>query len=153
MKRFFSRSRLSAWLPMVTTLALVSTFVVGSGWFAATAPTAAKTQTQTAASSTHPHIDCSTDANFCTDTANSKKVFGHYVGHDEPANAFYSDEPGAGNHVQYTLTLPSDPSTTNPAAPGKAFNFELHPAFWFGMAMCDTQSDPKPDRYLHSRQR
>jgi hypothetical protein len=25
----------------------------------------------------------------------------------------------------------------------KSFNFELHPAFWFGMAMCDTQSYPE----------
>ena len=28
--------------------------------------------------------------------------------------------------------------------PGGVFNFMLHPAFWFGMAMCDDQSAPNP---------
>ncbi len=140
MARLLSRAKLSTLLPLVTTLALVSMFVVGSGWYSATAQTV-KT-TQTAASSAHPHINCTTDANLCTDVAQSEKRFGHYVGHDEPATAFYSDEPGSGNHVRYTLTLPSDPSSANPDTPGKAYNFELHPAFWFSMVVCDTQSDP-----------
>src|SRR5207245_3659602 len=26
---------------------------------------------------------------------------------------------------------------------GKSYNFELHPAFWFGMALCDDQSYPE----------
>jgi hypothetical protein len=142
MTGFFARSRVSKLLPFVTTLALVSMFVVTSGWFATTARTA-KATTQTAATSTHPHIDCANeDFNLCTDTAQSKKIFGHYVGHDEPANLFYSDEPGSGNRARYELTLPSDPSPANPDTPGKSFNFELHPAFWFSMVMCDTQSDP-----------
>src|SRR5437764_3446252 len=45
--------------------------------------------------------------------------------------------------MRYQLTLPRDPSPSAPLSPGKSFNFELHPAFWFGMAMCDTQSYPE----------
>ena len=87
----------------------------------------------------------------CTDIANSDDIFGHYVGHDEPSNLFYSNATGSGSQNSWKMTLPRDPSASNPLAPGKSYNFELHPAFWFGMAMCDTQSDPnqistcKPD--------
>jgi hypothetical protein len=68
-----------------------------------------------------------------------------YVGHDEPSLLFYSNDPGAGFVNIYRLTLPKDP----PLAPqqdgsGGTFNFQLHPAFWFGMAMCDDQSAPNP---------
>jgi len=42
--------------------------------------------------------------------------------------------------MTYHLTLPSDPS---PTQAGATYNFQLHPAFWFGMAMCDTQSYPE----------
>jgi len=68
---------------------------------------------------------------------------GAYVGHDEPSVLFYSNKAGSGNNDTYLLRLPKDP----PAAPkqdgtGGTDNFMLHPAFWFGMAMCDTQSFP-----------
>jgi hypothetical protein len=45
----------------------------------------------------------------------------------------------------YHLTLPTDPPTA-PADDGSGgvWNFMLHPAFWFGMAMCDNQSAPDP---------
>jgi hypothetical protein len=96
-------------------------------------------------SSKPAHIDCAGGASTCTEVYDSEKVFGEgvYVGHDEPSVLFYSDRPGSGNQMQYQLTLPTDPSRLNPLAPGKSFNFELHPAFWFGMAMCDTQSYPE----------
>ena len=89
------------------------------------------------------HIDCVRGGTFCTEVYDSEDVFGEgvYVGHDEPALLYYSNTPGAGNQMRYTLTLPSDPPAT-PLTAGKAFNFQLHPAFWFGMAMCDTQSYP-----------
>lgn len=93
----------------------------------------------------HAHIDCSGATSFmCTDLAKplSESVFGKYVGHDEPSNLFYSNIPGSGNHMVYTLQLPKDPQGTN-AGPDRAFNWQLHPAFWFGMAMCDTQSYPE----------
>jgi hypothetical protein len=70
---------------------------------------------------------------------------GYYVGHDEPALLFYSDVPGSGNSSVYRLRLPKDP----PLLPkqdgsGGTWNFQLHPAFWFGMAMCDDQGGPNP---------
>jgi hypothetical protein len=90
-------------------------------------------------------MDCGGGAVTCTEVWDSEKVFGEgkYIGHDEPSNLFYSDVPGSGNRMRYQLTLPRDPSPSAPLTPGKSFNFELHPAFWFGMAMCDTQSYPE----------
>src|SRR5260370_19402911 len=80
---------------------------------------------------------------MCTEVYDSESVFGQdkYVGHDEPSTLFYSNVPGSGNHMQYELTLPKDPPPT--PIPGRTYNFQLHPAFWFAMAMCDTQSFPE----------
>ena len=97
-----------------------------------------------AAPSSHSHLDCAHALN-CSEVYDSEKVFGEgvYVGHDEPSTLFYSNTPGSGNRNRFELTLPRDPSPSNPTAIGKSFNFQLHPAFWFGMAMCDTQSYPE----------
>jgi hypothetical protein len=98
-----------------------------------------------AASSTHSHINCAAGAITCTEVTDSEKVFGEgvYVGHDEPSVLFYSGVKGSGNQARFQLNLPKDPPAANPTAVGKSFNFELHPAFWFGMAVCDTQSYPE----------
>jgi len=101
------------------------------------------TQQTASANVTHPGIDCSAGDFRCTEVHNSDDVFGHYVGHDEPSDLFYSNAPGSGNRIRWQFTLPKDPSPNNPLTPGKAYNFELRPAFWFGMAMCDTQSFPE----------
>src|SRR5437660_4148454 len=95
--------------------------------------------------SSHPHINCAAGAVTCTEVWDSEAVFGkdHYIGHDEPSTLFYSNVPGSGNQMRYALKLPTDPSPATPTERGKSFNFELHPAFWFGMAMCDTQSYPE----------
>jgi hypothetical protein len=78
----------------------------------------------------------------CTEVANPQAVFGnYYVGHDEPSVEFYSNKPGSGNQSQYQLTIPTEP--TGAFSNSKSYNFELHPAFWFGMAMCDTFSFPE----------
>jgi hypothetical protein len=66
-----------------------------------------------------------------------------YVGHDEPSLLFYSNQPGSGYNQVYKLRLPKDP----PLLPkqdgsGGTWNFQLHPTFWFGMAMCDDQGGP-----------
>ncbi len=79
----------------------------------------------------------------CTD-AQYPLENGKYVGHDEPSVLFYSDTRGAGNSAVFTVVLPGDPPTL-PKQNGKGgtFNFQIHPAFWFGVAMCDTQSAPE----------
>src|SRR5690242_842176 len=92
------------------------------------------------------HLDCSKGTSLCTEVADSEEVFGegNYVGHDEPATTFYDNHPGSGNNATYLLRIPKDP----PVLPkqdgtGGTFNFQLHPAFWFGMALCDNQSGPE----------
>jgi hypothetical protein len=98
-----------------------------------------------ASPSRHYTIDCRAGSPLCTEVSDSEKVFGQgvYVGHDEPSTLFYSNQPGSGARMRYQLTLPKDPPPVNPMALGRSYNFELHPAFWFGMAMCDTQSYPE----------
>jgi hypothetical protein len=47
--------------------------------------------------------------------------------------------------MTYTLRLPADPPTPpNQLGTGGTFNFQLHPAFWLGMVVCDDQSAPNP---------
>jgi hypothetical protein len=89
------------------------------------------------------HIDCAQASAMCTEVANSKAVFGHYVGHDEPSMLFYSNKAGSGNHMSYNVVLPKDPSAAHPNALRKSYSFELSGADWFGMALCDTQSYPE----------
>ena len=94
-----------------------------------------------ATASSHYTLNCARSA-VCTEVQNPEEVFGEdtYVGHDEPSVLFYSNRAGSGNEMTYHMTLPTDPS---PTQAGATFNFQLHPAFWFGMAMCDTQSYPE----------
>src|SRR5215469_15335229 len=91
-------------------------------------------------------VDCA-ESSYCAEVADPASAFpGYkYVGHDEPSNLFYSKVDGSGNNNQWRLKLPSDPTPKPNGMPklGQSFNFQLHPAFWFGMAMCDTQSYPK----------
>ena len=92
-------------------------------------------------SSRHMHINCEY-SRLCPDLANPQEVYGsEYVGHDEPSLLFYSNKPGSGNQMQYNMRLPSDPPASNPMK--RSYNFELHGALWFGMALCDTQSFPE----------
>ncbi len=87
---------------------------------------------------------CPSNSGFCADLSRgASELVGRYTGHDEPALLFYSNVSGAGNNVSYRVTLPTDP----PLAPkqngsGGTFNFQLTPAFWFSMVLCDTQSSP-----------
>jgi len=114
--------------------------LLGAGfWYGYVTPSSAQAA---AANSNHMSLNCA-DRTICADVSNSESLFGYYVGHDEPSTLFYSNVPGSGNRMKYVLTLPSDPSTANPTERGKSYNFQLHPAFWFGMAMCDTQSYPE----------
>jgi hypothetical protein len=109
-----------------------------------TAPAAQAGPTRAAKPLAHSHLDCATRSQFCVDVNDPEAVFGndHYVGHDEPAVLFYSNKKGAGNRMRYNLTLPKDPPPTD--VPGaRSYNFQLHVAFWLGVAMCDTQSYPE----------
>jgi hypothetical protein len=70
---------------------------------------------------------------------------GHYIGHDEPDMDFLSNTPGSGNNVTWTLTLGKDPKAApTDASPGNDVShwFELSPAPWFSMALCDPDSFP-----------
>ncbi len=87
---------------------------------------------------------CDDNQPLCTETLEPLNYENQYTGHDEPSVLFYSNTPGSGNSNRYFLRLPKDP----PRQPkqdgtGGTFNFQLHPAFWFGMAMCDSQSAPE----------
>jgi hypothetical protein len=92
--------------------------------------------------SSRAKLSCWYSTSLCTEIANPQDFWGKwYVGHDEPSVLFYSHVAGSGNRMHYDVTLPSEPSGRY--SPNKSYNFELHPAFWLGMAMCDTQSYPE----------
>ena len=86
---------------------------------------------------------CSSKRSLCVDSQHYP--YGKYVGHDEPSLEFKSNLPGSGNDMTYTMTLPRDPKTQPNAsgAGGTTWNFQLRPAFWFGMTLCDSQSAPE----------
>jgi hypothetical protein len=70
---------------------------------------------------------------------------GHYIGHDEPDATFLSGAPGSGGNVTWTETLGRDPhGTPGNSHPGSDLSkwFELSPAPWFSMALCDPNSFP-----------
>src|SRR6202008_498546 len=90
-------------------------------------------------------FNCDDNGALCTEPNEAYSYEGNYIGHDEPSVLFYSGRAGAGNTQTYNLTLPTDP----PMQPkqdgtGGTWNFQLHPAFWLGVAMCDDQSAPNP---------
>lgn len=121
-------------------LSIATVVAAASAVFVTAVPVAAA---QPSAGSGHAAINCAYSSGFCTEVGNSDDVFGYYVGHDEPSMLFYSPANGSGNHMRYNITLPTDPSASNPTAPGKSYQFELSGADWLGMAMCDTQSYPE----------
>ena len=101
-----------------------------------------RVSSRTIASPTDPF--CERLEYLCTKTNRRYNYEGTYTGHDEPSVLFYSNKSGAGSNMTYQLTLPTDP----PKQPqqdgrGSTWGFQLHPAFWFGLAMCDSQSYPE----------
>lgn len=97
-----------------------------------------------AASAPHRVIYCQTDPR-CLEVHDWKEAgFEYYVGHDEPSMLFYSNRPGSGNNSTYQLKLPTQPAA-HPDATGRSsttWDFQLHPAFWFGMILCNPDSYP-----------
>ena len=71
---------------------------------------------------------------------------GVYIGHDEPDLTFLSGAPGTGDNVSWTITLGRDPAAPpGDANPGSDVShwFELTPAPWLSMAICDPNSYPQ----------
>lgn len=90
------------------------------------------------------HLNCDYNSPTCAEVYQYIGPNGYYTGHDEPAVEFYSNQKGAGYNMTYQLTLPKDPpQLPTQDGTGGTWNFQLHPAFWFGMAVCDTQSAPE----------
>jgi hypothetical protein len=104
--------------------------------------TAART-TRTASSYSLEDPLCQSYNSLCVDTSSDPP--GGYVGHDEPSVLFKSGQPGSGNDMTYTMTLPKDPKQqpNNTGVGGTTWNFQLRPTFWFGLTLCDTQSAPE----------
>jgi hypothetical protein len=150
MKRFLvPRRRSSIGLIVVAIAAAVTVSAAGavSHSRAASIQNAATIKNGAAASSSqggeYSGPLCEEHPQLCTELSNPR---GNYVsGHDEPSLLFYSNKAGSGNSNQYSLTLPTDPPTApSQDGSGSTWNFQLHPAFWFGMALCDDQSAPNP---------
>src|ERR1044071_9765346 len=92
----------------------------------------------------HVHQLCEEGNPLCAESADAIGYEGRYTGHDEPSLLFYSNVAGAGNNNLYQLRLPTDPlMLPTQDGTGGTFNFQLHIAFWLGMALCDNQSAPE----------
>jgi hypothetical protein len=90
-------------------------------------------------------VSCADNGMFCTEAYDSIGYGSKYTGHDEPSLLFYSNTPGSGNTMVYLMQLPTDPpQLPKQDGTGGTFNFQIHPTFWVGMAMCDDQSAPNP---------
>lgn len=88
---------------------------------------------------------CTLRPQLCTETAEPWNSAGQYTGHDEPSLLFYSHQPGSGNNLVSLLNLPRDPrAAPSQDGTGTTWGFQLHPAFWYGMIMCDDQAAPNP---------
>ena len=93
------------------------------------------------------NLDCSEAWSLCAEPESSIGYNSEYTGHDEPSLLFYSNRAGSGNSSAYYLTLPEESHVMpNQAGTGGTWNFQLRPAFWLGMALCDNQSAPE---YTH----
>jgi hypothetical protein len=67
---------------------------------------------------------------------------GVYVGHDEPSVRFLSSKHNSGSSMVWRLTLPKkDPVPTQSGS--SVANFELTPAIWLSLALCDSNSYPQ----------
>jgi len=88
---------------------------------------------------------CETHAGGCPDTRTRVDYEGNYVGHDEPATLFYSTRAGSGNSNTWLLRLPHEsPVLPRQDGTGGTWNFQRSVAFWFGMALCESESYPNP---------
>jgi hypothetical protein len=131
---------------MIATLGIVTFLLLGVSALAQQEKAARTPATSSAkAKQLRQRFNCDqNDGGLCADLWNHKTFEGYYSGHDEPALAFYSEVPGSGDSLTARLKLPLDPPTLpSQDGTGGTFNFQLHAAFWFSMALCDTQSAPE----------
>ena len=135
------RPRLSRWC----TCAVVRfALVILASWSFAPPPALPSPSATSPGEPDHPRRLCDEGAPLCPDPVDPLSYEGRYIGHDEPSLVFYSTVPGSGNSVQYTLRLPTEPSIRpRQDGTGGTFNFQVYPAFWLGMALCDPQSAPE----------
>jgi hypothetical protein len=161
----FSRRKL---LPGAFILGIASIFGIAmlTGSTAAVAGATRSTASSTHAPAAQGELDCNgfspvqkeLHAGECTDIrgdlgVNNSNTWGgrfydngHYIGHDEPDTTFLSNAPGSGNNVNWNVTLGRDPKAApTDTDPGHDVThwFELTPAPWFSMAMCDPNSYPQ----------
>jgi hypothetical protein len=121
-------------VPLLGLVALIGSLLI---------PSASAVERRASTSSAEPF--CETHAGTCPDTRTHKDYEGNYVGHDEPSVLFYSDRAGSGNSNTWNLQLPHEaPTMPTQDGTGGTWNFQQHVAFWFGMALCETQSYPNP---------
>jgi len=93
-------------------------------------------------------LNCDENVPICAEPFDSLSYEGNYIGHDEPSVLFYDNRPGSGSSSTYRVTLPTDPATfPSQDGSGSTWGFQQRIAFWFGMALCDTQSAPE---YTHT---
>jgi hypothetical protein len=90
-------------------------------------------------------ISCGNNVRLCTEVEDDQTAFHWYVGHDEPSVLFYSNQAGSGNNMRYSMTLPKEPG--GPFNDVKGYTGETTPAYWFGMAMCATESYPEQNNH------
>jgi hypothetical protein len=141
---------------VMAAISLLSFFVLAAATLPASAASRADAQAQTTRAkatgtqatraASQPSLEnplCQSYNSLCVDASSSPS--GGYVGHDEPSLEFKSGQPGSGNDITYTMTLPKDPKQQPNAsgAGGTTWNFQLRPTFWFGLTLCDTQSAPE----------
>jgi hypothetical protein len=94
----------------------------------------------------HSPISINPKANMiCADRrANNGGRFwdnGYYVGHDEPSIQSFSSTANSGDSMAWVVVLPAKDTTPSQSG-GSVANFELYPAFWVSLALCDPNSFP-----------
>jgi hypothetical protein len=148
-------------------IASVLALTIAVGFYAAATPAKASTTKVQYAPRTTGELDCNgyspvqtsvKHSMLCTDIRGFANVDnannwnsrfydnGIYIGHDEPDMTFLSSAAGSGNDVTWTETIGKDPAapptTTDPGGDVTHY-FELTPAPWFSMAICDGDSYPQ----------
>jgi uncharacterized membrane protein len=165
MKRTILRSALALAIAALFGLTMTASLVSAPGAQASAGTTSARTAASYTPAKTG-ELDCNgfspaqkeVRASECTDIRGIQGVDnsntwggkfydnGVYIGHDEPDTTFLSSTPGSGNNVSWGLTIGRDPAALpTDVSPGHDIShwFQLSPAPWFSMALCDPNSYPQ----------